>query len=274
MAILAILLCGLLFGVHSADAAQQACLECHTAHYRTQGSCTSCHRGDPRTARMEIAHNGLIQGRFAHFNLPDSGVLKRGLRRLETAGCRRCHVSGGKGNRLASDLDRVARVSAADELVTSISQPAVFMPEFRFSDGQLVELVNALFAGMAKAPADADEVPRVVHFRSERDAERHVFDKHCGNCHRLMSGTEGGLGEGTVGPNLSGLLTPFYPGTFRDEERWRRENLEKWLKNPRSARPTTVMAPPGLKEEERLDLLRFFDAEAHKSDSGTGAVEP
>jgi cytochrome c2 len=46
-----------------------------------------------------------------------------------------------------------------------------------------------------------------------------------------------------VGPNLSGLFTPFYPKTARNGQRWTPELLEEWIKNPRAVRPGTTMLP-------------------------------
>lgn len=263
-AVLILIPCVLMLYAGVVAASGSACLECHSPHYEKEGTCTQCHRGDSRTTRKSIAHHGLIAGRFAHFNLDHSEVSKRGLQNLKDTGCRRCHVSGGKGNRLASDLDRVVRASDPEELVASISEPAIFMPEFHFPKRQVVELVNGLLAGMEQVSPDKGEVPRVIHFTGLKEAEEHVFSKHCGGCHRLMSRKLGGSGEGEVGPNLSGLFTEFYPRTFREEERWRRENLEKWLKNPRKVRPNAGMIPIRMKKEELDDLLRFFQAEAEQ----------
>ncbi|MFO7984193.1 MAG: selenite/tellurite reduction operon c-type cytochrome lipoprotein ExtS [Desulfuromonadales bacterium] len=264
LAVLILIPCVLLSSAGLVPASESACLDCHSAHYEAEGTCTQCHRGDSRTTRKSIAHHGLIPGRFAHFNLDHSEIAKRGLQGLKDAGCRRCHVSGGKGNRLASDLDRVSQTSDSEELVKSITEPAIFMPDFHFSESQVVELVNGLFAGMKQVPPDTGEVPRVVHFTGLKEAEEHVFSKHCGGCHRLMSQKLGGSGEGEVGPNLSGLFTEFYPRNFREDERWGRENLEKWLKNPREIRPNAGMIPVRMKEEERDDLLRFFQSEAEQ----------
>jgi cytochrome c2 len=60
--------------------------------------------------------------------------------------------------------------------------------------------------------------------------------------------------RGTVGPNLSGLFSEFYPATAAGQKRWDPQALEKWLKNPRQSLPATQMRPVPLKKEE-FDLL-------------------
>ena len=75
----------------------------------------------------------------------------------------------------------------------------------------------------------------------------------------MLSGKYGVLGRGETGPNLSGLLTSFYPETFREHERWSVENLRKWLENPRAMRKNARMPPISVKSDEfgRLtDILR------------------
>lgn len=234
-----------------------SCLRCHPAHYVAVGACAVCHRGDARTERRELAHFDLIGGRFAWFALPDSPVPAGGRQLLARAGCRRCHRSGGKGGRLASDLDRLLPGARPEELVRALRQPALFMPDFAFGEATAVLLVNALLGHSATAEAPAGETPQVVHF-SRRRQEEHVFERHCGGCHRLLTRQWGGLGRGTIGPNLSGLFGEDYPATFRAAERWSPEALRSWLRRPRAIRPTTRMAPPQVSEEEVRQLLEVF----------------
>lgn len=242
-----------------AAAARESCLTCHAPHYLAAGSCTACHRGDPRTDRPELAHANLIGGRFAYFALPESPVTQYGMQLLDRAGCRRCHRSGAKGNVLASDLDRLPADARPAEVVRSIREPVLFMPDFGFGEATAASLVNALFAHAAKAEPVAGEVPLVVHFEGVERAEN-PFEKHCGGCHRLLTKRWGGLGSGIVGPSLAGLFGEFYPRTFKEGERWSAANLEKWLKNPRETRKEARMAPLPLKPAELRQVLEFFEA--------------
>ncbi|MBE0598221.1 MAG: cytochrome C [Desulfuromonadales bacterium] len=237
-------------------AAQGSCRACHPSHYLELGSCSACHRGDPRTDRPALAHHDLIEGRYAHFAIPGSAVTQQGVKLLEQAGCRRCHRSGGKGNTLASDLDRLLPGARPREVMQSIRQPVLFMPDFALAEATAVPLVNALLAHSAAAERAAGEVPLVVHFEGV-ERQENLFDKKCGGCHRLLTSQWGGLGNGLVGPNLSGLTSEFYPVPFREGEPWTAERLKKWLENPRAIRPMARMRPMPLEAEEVKKVLEI-----------------
>lgn len=246
----------LLLGLPGLAAAQGSCLKCHPSHYSEVGSCTHCHRGDPRTDRVELAHHDLIAGRFAWFALPDSPLTQYGVQLVGQAGCRRCHQSGGKGNALASDLDRLLPAARPEEVLQSIRQPVLFMPDFAFPEATAVMLVNALFSHSLQAEKPVGETPLVVHFEGVERSEN-PFDKHCGGCHRLLTRQWGGLGSGLVGPNLSGLTSEFYPVPFREGEPWNAERLKKWLENPRAVRPQVRMRPQVLEAAELKRVLEI-----------------
>lgn len=235
------------------------CLSCHPAHHQQYGSCTDCHRGDSRSSRLNIAHFGLIAGRYAHFNLPDSPLVEQGKQQLDLYACRRCHISGDKGNRLATNLDLIVTASSPASLIDAIRNPVQFMPDFHLTDTQFEVLINALYALAQKVEQNSEEIPQVVHFDDRVDMEENIFVKHCGGCHQILTSTLGGLGSGIVAPNLSGLLTEFYPKTADNDEAWNRENLKKWLKNPRDIHPLTQMMPVSLDDEEFAKLLELID---------------
>ncbi len=235
---------------------QNSCLDCHAVHYVELGSCVDCHAGNPATRRVEIAHAGLIAARFSAFTLAENPVAQRGEQLLKDYACRRCHVSDRKGNRLAIDLDVAPRYSTPQELMESIKVPVLFMPQFHFSEARMVELVNAILAGAQRTGPAAGEQPSVIHFEGEKALQQVEFEKQCGLCHRALTDRLGGLGNGLIGPNLSGLLTSFYLQNFgHDKQSWTVENLEKWLKNPRKIRPLTQMPPLALKREEFERLI-------------------
>jgi cytochrome c2 len=255
--------------VSPASATKMQCLKCHPIHFAELGDCTLCHRGDPRSIRPEIAHHGLVSGAYAQFKLPGSPVTETGKRLLEQFACRRCHVIGKRGNRLASELDQqIARTSPLD-LRESILRPVLFMPDFRLPEAHLVAVINALLAVALPLPGDAQEIPMVVHFEIENSAEN-PFDKHCGACHRVLTAGHGGLGRGDIGPNLSGLFSPFYPKTFKDEQPWTAENLKKWIENPREIRPFSRMQPVRLKDVEYERLRDLLWEKERVVDEGTG----
>lgn len=235
-----------------------SCTACHPVHFEAVGPCAACHRGDPRSRRLEIAHRDLIPGRFSHFAVPASPVVSRGQKLLDQAGCRRCHVSGGRGNGLAADLDRLLPGGRPEESLAAIQQPALFMPRFAFPEATAVELVNALLASSARAPPRSGETPLVVHF--ERATPREGgFDRHCGGCHRMLTRLRGGLGRGAAGPNLSGIFGEFYPGVFKEGERWAPANLKRWVANPRETRPLALMPPLRQSDQEWEGVLSSFE---------------
>ncbi|MDA3832765.1 MAG: selenite/tellurite reduction operon c-type cytochrome lipoprotein ExtS [Spirochaetales bacterium] len=227
------------------------CLECHPVHYAELDTCVSCHRGFAGTARLNIAHNGLIAARFSAFTINDDPATKRGKQLLEDYACRRCHISGDKGNRLAANLDYSQLIKNPEDLEESIQSPVLFMPEFHFNQKQKIELINAILLGGRQFKVPDKELPEVVHFEGEEITREFQFEKHCGSCHRALTARFGGLGNGLIGPNLSGIFSEFYVLNFgEDKQRWSIENLEKWLKNPRKIRRYAQMPPVDLKKEE------------------------
>lgn len=247
-------------------AAAEGCLACHPVHDRAQGDCGHCHGGNPRTSRQDVAHFGLIRGRYAHFRWAGSPVTETGRRLLERAACRRCHQSGGKGNLLASSLDQTARNATPEQLAQSIRQPGMFMPAFGFQEPEVTALVTAILAG-AQGQVVTAQPPQVVYFAREA-AGQNAFDKHCGGCHQALSRRHGTLGAQQLGPNLSGLFTPFYPLSLGEDQPWTPKRLEKWLRNPRVLRKNACMPPLMLEPAEWRQLLDVLEAgEVEEGDS-------
>jgi cytochrome c2 len=256
---LLITLIAVLFRPPHALAAKPSCLGCHKPHYEVIGTCVDCHRGNAQTDRLAIAHHDLIPGRFAKFTLGRTPAVERGRKLLETFACRRCHIITGKGNRLAADLDGLLSARQPQLVFDAIRTPPLFMPDFRFDDRQIIDLVNALLAGAKQGGAKGAEKPAVVHFDEGKQTGKNPFVMLCGQCHKALTEKFGGLGKGDFGPNLSGLFSLFYPETFRDRAPWRGESLRKWLANPRRLRPNARMQPILLKAGELqglADILR------------------
>ncbi|MBJ6752309.1 selenite/tellurite reduction operon c-type cytochrome lipoprotein ExtS [Geomonas anaerohicana] len=246
----------------AAQAGAPSCLKCHSAHFRALGSCVTCHAGDPRSERLSIAHHDLVPGRFAWFAVPGSVVTQRGRDLMENYACRRCHTSAGKGNRLAADLDHLPAGTTAQVISDAVGNPALLMPQFHFTERQKAELVNAVLVGAREAAGKGGrrqgESPQVVHFQDGDAGRDNVFERRCGACHRLLTRTWGGLGRGSIGPNLSGLLTEFYPRTAPNRSAWNQAALEKWLENPRKSREQTQMRPVVLQEGELAKLVSML----------------
>lgn len=239
-------------------AAVQFCLTCHTSHYRERGTCSDCHRGNPASNRKNIAHQRLIAGQYARFTLGSDPVLELGNRLLEQLACRRCHKSGGRGNRLAASLDDLVEAKPVEEIVAPVKVPARGMPDFRLLDDQITPLINALLSGSKMNLRRSGEQPLSVHFNSSQKERQDVFSLKCGACHRMLTQQQGLLGKGDIGPNLSGLLSEFYPATFGNGQHWTTGGLRRWLKNPRLIRPGTMMRPVILDEKQLRELERIF----------------
>jgi mono/diheme cytochrome c family protein len=200
--------------------------------------------------RKEIAHHRLFTGRVAEQGPLDSPAAAEGQRRVEQLACRRCHTVGGSGNRLATNLDRIAWKRDQRDLEKSIGQPVENMPRFGL-DTRQTEAVIALLLKSAD-PGLSEATYRVRFSRAGRKAES-VVEARCGGCHRAL-GPAGPLGRGSAGPNLSGLFTLYYPATASESRTWTPDALGKWLANPRAERPSAAMRPVHLEAGELLRL--------------------
>ncbi len=180
--------------------------------------------------------------------MEESAVVREGGEHFAALGCRRCHVSGGKGNRLSSDLDTLPFRSTPERIAEAIRLPAYYMPDFRLGEDGITRLVNAILAASSKREPAGGETPVRVHFEEEGGED--VFAMHCGTCHKALTARHGGLGKGIAGPNLSALFSPHYPKTGPGGKPWTVERLRGWIANPRKERPSARMPPVRLKEEE------------------------
>lgn len=213
-----------------------------------------------RIGRLPAAHNALVPGAYAQHRLPDGPSVGLGKKLIDEYGCRRCHVIAGRGNRLASDLDRSSLRSAPGKIADAVRTPAFHMPDFRFTEGRIADLMNALLADTrgAKPAGKEKEIPDVVHFRPVGRHPDNPFTKRCGPCHKAFTGKHGGLGGGDAGPNLSALFTAEFPRRPPHGERWTPAALKRWLENPWRDAPGALMLPVLLKEEEFEGIVRIL----------------
>lgn len=256
---LAFLILVLFVEPYSATAAQVRCLTCHPPHYAEQGGCVTCHRGNPFSSRQTLAHTGLIRARYAVFGNPLDTSVIRGKQLADLAACKRCHNMAGRGNKLASDLDSLLQRRTPEEITTAILKPAVFMPNFHFSPADRDDLATAILAGGVRSGKAEKQPPQVVYFNDQPQQRKNIFTRQCGGCHRVLTAREGGLGSGSNGPNLSGLLSPYYAHNFPTQLPWTADRLKRWLNNPRAIRKETLMRPvriPGDEWQPLLDSLQ------------------
>ena len=230
---------------------RQLCLACHTPH--RAGYCTSCHLGNPASARKNIAHAGLREGKYTRFLTMDAGQRKAGEALLTQYGCRRCHVSAGQGNKMAASLDNAAMLRTPRGMAYSIRYPVAHMPNFALDDAQITAMINRILAG-AKTGVQSRFEPVSVHFTATGIKKSDIFSKKCGLCHRVLSSRIGAVGKGDVGPNLTGLFSPHYPKKTESEKMWRAQELRRWLNNPRAVVSGTRMQPVIVTESELREL--------------------
>lgn len=236
--------------------AASGCLQCHPVHYADKGSCTFCHGGNDKTGRKRVAHDRLIGAKYSWYRVSGAPPVERGKKLLDIFACRRCHTIEKKGNKLAGNLDTVPLARLPEEMAQSLRKPVQQMPDFKLEEEDVSRLVTAILAGTA-APR-GNEPPVVVHF-SRAPKKEDVFEKKCGACHRMLTARKGGMGTGQIGPNLSGLLTEFYPRTFRDESRWTALRLKEWVGNPRKVRRLSTMQPVVLNGGEWEEIRKTFE---------------
>lgn len=239
-------------GAPSRTTPARECGGCHAPHFAKEGTCASCHRGDPAALRREIAHHRILTGRAAEHALSNASAVAEGRRLVERLACRRCHVVGAVGNRLATDLDLVVWKRDQPELQRSIASPVENMPRFGLDIGQIDSVIAQLLHG---ADSQRAEAAYRVRFSTTGARVDSVFARRCGGCHRTLT-CDGPEGRGSAGPNLSGVFSGSYPATAPGSQAWTGETLDRWLENPRSVRPLAAMRPVRL---ERGDLDRLVE---------------
>lgn len=246
-----------MFMATEANAANR-CLNCHTPHDPRQTDCVVCHHGNPETSRKKLAHTRLIDGRHAWFAIQHAPVTQAGERLMKQLGCRRCHISGGKGTGLATNLDGLLPDVVLSDLHLSLMRPVTFMPAFHLAPTQRITIITVILAGGACNPLNqARKSYRVVFTPSvSPQGSQGVFVKHCGGCHKALTVTRGALGHGNTGPNLSGLFSQWYPSLFPEWPDWTPERLKGWMKNPRVLKPKSSMPPRALTDQDFDELVR------------------
>lgn len=233
---------------------KEYCTDCHLPHYRNIAECINCHRGIPQTKRKDLAHYYLISGKYAEFLVPSSAKKTEGIKLIELSGCRRCHQIGGKGNILSVNLTSSLKNKEIKEIIEAIKNPNNYMPNFHFTDEQIVSIINGLLNFAYTSSNDAENFVQLVHIVNIKN---NTFNKKCSNCHKLISATYGPLGRGNVAPNLSGLFSDFYPHKF-EHKKWDKNTLEEWLKNPRSIKHRALMPVIELSENEFEEIEEIF----------------
>ena len=134
-------------------------------------------------------------------------------------------------------------------------------PEPQNVVGYEVPGVEAVGATTAAAPPP--EVPfAVLLAQGSAEAGKRVYNK-CKSCHTIEEGGRNGTGPNlwdTVG-NVKGHIEGFnYSSALLEKGgRWTYENLDAWLKSPRTYIPGNRMAYGGLRDaQERADVILYM----------------
>ena len=118
-----------------------------------------------------------------------------------------------------------------------------------------------LAAGLALAPVAGAKAQQA----GDPEAGKRVFNQ-CAACHTINQG-----GPNRVGPNLHGVIGRKagsvegfrYSGPMKQKGEeglvWTEEALHPYLKNPREVVPGTIMAFPGLRQEQQInDVIAYL----------------
>jgi len=184
-------------------------------------------------------------------------MVQAGKERIQKLACRRCHIIAGEGNGLAAALSFPPPDAKVKSMASSIREPAQAMPDWYLSEGDIDAIVNALLHLSLDLDASSRERRRTVHFTKSRSGQS-PFEQYCGACHRMLSHNRGGLGSGEAGPNLSGLMTGFYPSASSARDDWTLPTLRRWIANPRDIKKSAGMPPVDVPQGSMSPLLRTF----------------
>ncbi len=233
---------------------ENKCISCHNDNICMEkgNNCTICHRGNNKTLRKDIAHYKLIKGDYAEFNNEKSIITQKGIQLINDANCTRCHKIGNTGANYATDLNSTVKRLSTDEIIKSIQEPVINMPKFKFSKEDYRYLITGLYHYAINA--EVKSITQVVRLNNKDNATA-LFNNKCGGCHKALTSI-GALGYYDSAPNLSSLKNS--NPDYLNGKSWNKDNLKKWLLNPRSIKKNATMPKIELNEEESkkiIDLL-------------------
>ncbi len=231
------------------------CLDCHKPHYIKIGNCYFCHQGNSLAKDKYLAHKSLILKKFSYFRFGNHPIVVEGEKIVNDLGCRRCHRIEGIGNSLAKSLDSLSTPFDVNKITSSIKDPAYYMPNFSFSKTEIIAIVNYLMYCSSQKEKKNKLSYYKVYFLNNK--QQKIFDKKCGKCHKVLTKRYGGLGQGDVAPNLSGLFTKFYPKSsflYPISEK----KLKEWIKNPKKIKSNALMIPVLLNKKETEEIIKIL----------------
>ena len=237
-------------------------------HPVTEFGCVSCHEGQGRAlTSVDEAHGEveywltpLLRGEYAQSSCTkchglDSDleegapVLVKGKELFTKRGCYRCHVTKGfketeAKERTGPDLTNVAYSTQPEWLINWIQNPKHVrpdtpMPNFGFKRDEAEAIASYLWQTSDRK--SSGEVNKRFSERIVNDGAALFANKGCYVCHR--NGDKG---------------SEFAPNLFNIGEKLNYEYTVKWLLDPKSFQPETVMPSFRLNEDEASSLAAYL----------------
>jgi len=140
----------------------------------------------------------------------------------------------------------------------------IYEPEKPAKPGYVVEGVVETAGGGSAAPAEETMPDWGTVLASADVAAGKTISTKCEQCHDLSKG-----GPNKIGPNLFGVVDrprashegfAYSDGMkARSAEKWTYENLNAFIKDPKTATPKTKMAFAGVKKDQaRADIIAYL----------------
>jgi len=203
---------------------------------------------------------------------PMAGLAQEGAEIFAQRGCTACHSVRGTGaaGAFGPNLTQFgARTTLAagtlentrDNLYRWLEDPQVVkpgsqMPDLNLTDRELIRLVNYLRSLRPDLSQPEGEAPTPgAPIPAEPAAGQRLFvSKGCTACHTVQ-GLSGAVG--TLGPELTHMAgkPSIVDGKLSPVDA---ENLKRWLKDPSSVPPGTLMPKLGLTDDELAALAAYL----------------
>ncbi len=185
----------------------------------------------------------------------------------ERNNCMGCHTLFGEGGYYAPELTKVVKRRGKPWIRIFMKDPQRMFPgerkmvQYNFTDAEIEQIIAFFeWAGqvdlngfpadppLAAAPTGAGSTTLNQSSAPITDtpaliAQPEILKTVCSACHSIA-----GVG-GAVGPALDSV-----------KDRYTKENLFKWLKNPQEVKPGTAMPNLGLSDETAMEIVEYLSS--------------
>ncbi len=146
----------------------------------------------------------------------------------------------------------------------SIVTGSIFAPGAPEQKGYVVEGVEEEASGGAAVEA---EKPIAFYLATANPTKGEAQFKKCASCHTINQGGANGIGPnlyGTVGMKMAGHAGFGYSDALKTKGGvWSWDELNEWLKSPKSYIPGNKMSFAGLsKPQDRADVIAYLNAQS------------